>query len=47
MTGFTAWVRNVTIEEWYPNVDSIKADALTSKSPTYPVQKLHLVNIKL
>ena len=32
---------------WYPNVDSTKANALASKSPTYPVHLKLKLNIKL
>ena len=30
-------VRNPAVQEWYPNSDSIQADACISQSPTYPV----------
>ena len=42
-----AGVRINANPEWYPNGDSIEADAPTSKSPTYTVQDSHLLNIKL
>ena len=35
------------IPKWYPNGDSIKAGALTSQSPTYPVHNLSKSSIKL
>ena len=34
-------------EGWYPKVDSTKADALVSQSPTYPVQTIPEFNAKL
>ena len=40
-------VRNPIHQEWYPNGDSTKADALASKSPTYPVHNEPNFNIKL
>ena len=40
-------VRIIVNQEWYPNADSAEADAPTSKSPTYPVHDLQLLNIKL
>ena len=40
-------VRIIVNQEWYPNGDSIEAKAPTSKSPTYPVHDLQLLNIKL
>ena len=46
-TPCRAWVRIIIIQEWYPKVDSIAADATTSSSPTYPVHELQLLNIKL
>ena len=46
-TGLRYQVRVPVFPEWYPNVDSIEADAPTSKSPTYPVYELQLLNIKL
>ena len=40
-------VRIPNPEGWYPKVDSTKANALASKSPTYPVHQNLKFNIKL
>ena len=40
-------VRIQATQGWYPNDDSYKADALYSKSPTYPVHLLPKSNAKL
>ena len=40
-------VRSQIPKGWYFNGDSIKADALTSQSPTYPVHEIPKFNIKL
>ena len=47
LAGLRLKVRIPAILEWYPNVDSMKTSALTSKSPTYSVQKLPKLNAKL
>ena len=40
-------VRTSVLSGWYPKDDSTKADALASKSPTYPVQTIPKFNAKL
>ena len=40
-------VRTQIIQEWYLNGDSTKADALASKSPTYPAHAGPEFNFKL
>ena len=47
LSGLRLRVRIPVTSEWYPNDDSIKTSALTSKSPTYSVQKLPKLNAKL
>ena len=42
-----AQVRNLTMEGWYPNSDSMQTDVHTSQSPTYPVHPLPDPSIKL
>ena len=36
-TGLRPRVRNPMFKGWYPNSDSLAADATISQSPTYPV----------
>ena len=47
LPGLRVNVRDSVLEGWYPNVDSTKAKALASKSPTYPVHLKLNLNIKL
>ena len=45
--GLLHVVRNPVTKEWYPKVDSMNPDELTSQSPTYPVHPLPNPNDKL
>ena len=45
--GLLHVVRNPVTKEWYPKVDSMNPDELTSMSPTYPVHPLPKSNIRL
>ena len=47
LAGLRLKVRIPATLEWYPNDDSMKTSALTSKSPTYSVQELPKLNTKL
>ena len=46
-SGSRTWVRTSEEPGWYFKDDSIKASALTSKSPTYPTQAIPKFTVKL